>query len=719
MKSKIAAGILAAGFAISGLPAIASATPVAPTTLNEDGTVTIQIISTNDAHGRIGEMTVPWAGAIEEARTENEHSLFISAGDNQGASLFASSIANDEPIMDVFNIMELDATAGGNHEFDKGMEDLQRIEDYLGLPQLGANVYDADGNAVMQEYAILETAGLKVGVIGTVPNDLSTLVSESAIAGLTIGDEVEATNRVALEIADEVDIIVASMHMGSPVGEPEGATWDSERAKPGFMQKIDTELTPLVDVVLNAHTHRVYNWEDTVEETGKTRPVVQTGEYMNNIAVIEVTYDPATGEVVDFTSEIRPKSSTPVDELISTYPRVAEVDATVKAAIEEAAVLGEVQVGSITADITREGVSGEDTSYPGESALGNLITDMFLREGEIYGADIAMGNAGGVRADLLYGDDGVVTYSELQAVMPFVNNQFVVDLSGAQVIELINQQFQNDSYNHISFSSNLTYTYNPEAADGDKVVDVFYDGAPIDLDATYGIITYGFLATGTTGFPVFQDAIASQDTGQIDLDMFRDAFEPSIAGEPISPDFARRTAQLNGAPTGAVEPGGTVTFQLGDLDLTSAGTPLAAEITGALVSAQDPMNRVELGNFAATDGAAEISFEVPEVAGGDWLIELTVAEAGTVVRVPLTVDAAGGTTPPTDTTGATETATTTPTGGEDNGSGDDKGSDNGKGDSDDNLAQTGASPFAVVFPALAVVAAGLLLHSMRSARITK
>lgn len=710
VASKLSALLATAALVAAGTPAVAQAASPMAQTVTEDGTVTVQLIAVNDVHGRIGAMTVPWAGTIEQARAENPDSVLISAGDNQGASLFASSIANDEPIMDVLNTVGVDAIAAGNHEFDKGLADVERIEEYLGQSLLAANLYDDAGNTVLDTYKIIESGGLRIGVIGTAPEDLATLVSAEAFDGLEVGDAVEAVNRVAAEIEDDVDLIVADFHDGATAGEPEGATWDSERAKPGFIQQLDTELTPAVDVVLNAHTHRVYNWTDTVDETGATRPVIQTGEYMNNVGVIEVTYDPASGEVVDFTSELRARTTTPDDELIATYPVVAEVNDIVNDALADAEVLGGVTVGNITTDITRAGVAAEDMSYPGESALGNLVTDTMVQEGEQYGAQIGMGNAGGVRADLLYGEDGVVSYSELQAVMPFVNNQFVVELTGEQVSTLIEQQFREDgSYTHISFSSNLTYTYDPEAAFGYKVSDVYFEGSLIDPDEVYSIITYGFLASGTTGFPVFQDAISKTDTGRIDLDMFRDAFADSIDGDAIAPDFSRRSVQLTGAPDAPVAAGEQVTFALGDLDLTSAGTPIASEITGTLVDADG--TRIELGSFAAADGAAEISFALPEAAAGDATIELEVADAGTLVRVPLTVEAGAEPTPaPTATTPAeTDPATSSPEPTEPGASATATSTSPEVADGDDSLATTGAQVLPLGLLAAATVVLGAVL----------
>lgn len=645
-SSKFATGLLAAALFTGVTPAISQAATPALQTVNDDGSVTLQIVTVNDIHGRIGAMTVPWAARIEEARKNNPDTLFIGAGDQQGASVFASAVANDEPIMDVLKALQPDALVSGNHEWDKGQDDVNRIQDYLGDDLLGANLYDANNEPVLKEYKIVEKAGLKIGIIGTLPPDLDKLVSADAIKGLHVGDDVEAMNRVASEINDQVDVIVAAFHNGSLTGEPEGATWDSARASDPLMKRIDTELSPDIDVVLNGHTHRVYNWIDTVEQTGAQRTVIETGEYMNNIGLVTLTYDPERKQVTSTKGEIIPRFATEADipaELMAD-PVVQQVKEIKDAALEESAVLGQAVVGRISADITREGVAEDDTTFPGESALGNLITDIFASEGAAYGAQIGMGNAGGVRNDLLFNEDdpnlkdGDVTYSELQSVMPFTNNQWVVKLTGAQLKELVEEQFHEDgTYNHISFSSNFTYAYDPEAPVGNKVKALYFEGKPVDPEQTYSILTYAFLASGTTGFPVFQEALEKTDTTKIDLDMFKDAFAASISGDPIAPSFARRTVQVSGLPSDAVGAGASVAFSLGDLDLTSTGTPLAKSISGRLVSASG--EATDLGTFAAADHAADIAFTVPQDAAGDYTIELTVADAGTVVRLPLTVTA--------------------------------------------------------------------------------
>ena len=108
------------------------------------------MLGINDFHGRLeppygrGGLggAAQLAGLVDQLRAENPNTLFLSAGDNIGASTFISAIDQDNPTLDALNLMGLDAAAVGNHEFDKGMADLTgRVTDRADFPYLGANVY--------------------------------------------------------------------------------------------------------------------------------------------------------------------------------------------------------------------------------------------------------------------------------------------------------------------------------------------------------------------------------------------------------------------------------------------------------------------------------------------------------------------------------------------------------------------------------------------------
>src|SRR5689334_5398203 len=105
---------LAGAGIVSMQPGQASAAPV-----------TIQLLNINDFHGRIDSNTTKWATTIEQLRAGNPNTLLLGAGDLIGASVFASAVAQDQPTIDVLNALEMDASAVGNHEFDKGWADLR------------------------------------------------------------------------------------------------------------------------------------------------------------------------------------------------------------------------------------------------------------------------------------------------------------------------------------------------------------------------------------------------------------------------------------------------------------------------------------------------------------------------------------------------------------------------------------------------------------------
>jgi hypothetical protein len=182
--------------------------------------VELQIVGINDFHGHLdpGTGSAPsvagvLGGAVAALRAANPNTLFVSAGDNIGASPFISSSQRDEPTIDVLNQMGLVASAVGNHEFDRGYADLAgRVSDRARFPILGANVVGESPE--LPEHEVVETGGVRVGFIGVVTQQTASLVSPSGIAGITFEDPVVAANRVADRLSDgddsngEADVLV-------------------------------------------------------------------------------------------------------------------------------------------------------------------------------------------------------------------------------------------------------------------------------------------------------------------------------------------------------------------------------------------------------------------------------------------------------------------------------------------------------------------------------
>jgi 5'-nucleotidase len=186
-------------------------------------------------------------------------------------------------------------------------------------------------------------------------------------------------------------------------------------------------------------------------------------------------------------------------------------------------------------------LAGRGINENGESPLGRLIADAHwaAMSGPEYGrAELAVANLGGIRADLKPAEDGSVNYGQLYTTQPFGNNLVTISLRGADLIELLEQQFRDDGFEPLQWSSTLFYRYNPKAPQGSRVdvESIRIRGQAIDRDRYYRIATTTFLAGGADGFSVFKKA-RQLATGPIDLDALVDYIK---AGQALTQDDAPR-----------------------------------------------------------------------------------------------------------------------------------------------------------------------------------
>ena len=621
----------------------------------------INLLNTNDFHGRIDKNAVKFAGTVEQLRAERgeDKTLFFGAGDLIGASLFASASAEDRPTIDVFNALKLNASSVGNHEFDKGYQDLvKRVAKRADWEYLGANVYLRGTDLpALPTYKIFEINGVKVGVIGAVTEDTPSLVTPGGIAALDFRDPVAGVNQVAAQLSngdeddDEADIIVAEYHEGAALSAAEGGTLANQVAAGGAFARIVLQTAPEVDAIFTGHTHKTYAWDAKIPGQDRTRPVLQTGSYGDHIGQVVLTVDNASKELLGYTMRNVARTTTADDVLVATYPRVAAVKGIVDAAIAEADVAGSVVVGSVTADITTAfiGTARDDRSR--ESTLGNLVANS-LRESlsspETGGAEIGIVNPGGLRAELLYaksGDeatDGQVTFAEANAVLPFVNNLWTTTLTGAQFKVLLEQQWQTNAagevvtarpFQQLGFSDNVSYTYDASRELGDRITSIAIDGKAIEEGEDYRIGTFSFLAQGGDNFRVFGDASGTTDSGLVD----RDAWIAYLkAHADLTPDFARHAVGVAGAPS-SVAVSDSLEIAVSGLDLTSLGSPANSSIVATFTGGGLPAAGLELGSFPVTNGAASVTGSVPGAAAGADTLTLVAAPSGTTIFIPIEV----------------------------------------------------------------------------------
>jgi 5'-nucleotidase len=607
--------------------------------------VTLNLIGINDFHGRIDANTVKFAGTVEQVRQSggDANSLLVSAGDNVSASLFASAVQGDLPTIDVLNALHLDASAAGNHEFDKGAADLTgRLSDAADFPFLAANVFKADSAPLLDKYEIFTIDGVDVAVVGAVTEETPSLVSPAGIAGLTFEDPTDSINDTVDELealADPPDVIVASIHEGAPDGTK---TLDQNAAASPVFKKIVEETDPEVDAIFMGHTHQAYAYDAPVPgQPGRTRPVLQTGNYGSNVGNIKLTFDKDTGAVTSYTKANIARTTTADGDLVSAFPRVAAVKPIVDSALAYADTIGQEPIGKQTADITRALTDGvEDRGA--ESTLGNLVGDALLAKVKDTpaGADIGVTNPGGLRTDLLYAGtggtntDGVITYAEANSVLPFANTLNTVTLTGASFTKVLEQQWQRNpdgtvptrAYLQLGLSKNVHYTFDSTRPEGSRITSVTVNGEPLDPAKTYKVAVPSFLATGGDNFRAFTEG-TNADTGLLDYEAWIDYLR---ANAPVTPDFARRAVQVEGLQD-SYGAGDTVSFSLPRLDLTSLGSPKNTTVALTLLNAG---KETDLGDFPVTDGAASPSVTLPEGVSGTARLRIDAAPSGTTALLP-------------------------------------------------------------------------------------
>lgn len=506
-------------------------------------TTTIELVGINDFHGRIEANDAEagaavLAGAVKDYKERNRNTLFVSAGDNIGASTFTSFSQQDNPTIDALVAAGLDASAVGNHEFDRGFTDLvDRVIPRYGNGDvkagadyaLGANVYlKGTKTPALKEYSLKKLNGVTVGLIGTVTDQTASLVTPAGISGLDFGDQLEAANRVAGQLTDgedsngEADVLVLLTHEGS--SSSNCASIGTEDTSYGDLLR---GASPEIDAILSGHTHVGYSCAYPVDgwAPGLQRPVLQAHQYGTTLDTLKLTVSKKHKQVTG--SEGGLISLTTIASDGTTVPRfeaVPEVTKIVEAASAEAEVVGAQKIGNISASILRGGTNGSDRGV--ESSLGNLVADVHLwaTSNDDFGgspAQIAFMNPGGLRADMLFGTDGTVTYKDAASVQPFGNTLFTMDLTGAQIKSVLEEQWQPEGSSrpklHLGISEGFSYTYDPNAARGSHILSMHYQGEPIADDAVFRIVTNSFLASGGDNFFTFAKGANVADSGQIDL----------------------------------------------------------------------------------------------------------------------------------------------------------------------------------------------------------
>lgn len=525
----------------------------------------------NDLHGHVrsgpfsyrppagGEITLAaggidaLSGVLAELRRQDPELLFVGAGDLIGGSPPLSGLWADEPTLEALDLMGLDVSAVGNHELDNGRQELlrqihggcasprpDRACRFDGrhrgtrFPYIAANLIDsASGEPLFAPYHIEEVRGLKIAFVGAVTADLPYLVPRSSMQGLHILDEAEAINaQIPVLERQGADAIIAVVHSGGRTA----AAFDRPDCSDlsGDIVGVARRLDPQVDLLISAHTHEGY-----LCRVGSL-PVTQAASYGRLLTHLTLRIDPASRQVLGVEAR-----NLVVDP--QRYPGSAEVTA-LKQAIEQR---GRETLGRPMARLGARRVPRRPDAA-GESPMGDLVADAQLAATRHLGARAALTNLGGIRGELaLEPGQSQVSFGQLVTAQPFDNQLVVLSLSGAQLRELLEQQWQGGEFRPLQVSASLSYRWDASRPPGQRVLpgSLRIDGRPVRDQESYRITVNSFLAGGGDHFEVLTRGAERLDTHLRDRQALIDYLQArDRGGEPAGRgESARRIGRADAA----------------------------------------------------------------------------------------------------------------------------------------------------------------------------
>jgi 5'-nucleotidase len=532
----------------------------------------VKLLAINDFHGQLTP-TKPIAGRpagsapvlaahLRAAMAGSEdRTILVEAGDLVGASPAASALLLDEPAVAFFDLFANSSCgrmpppshqAGGpdrfaplfdpgcnlvgvpgNHEFDRGVDELVRLlaggnhpsgpfleDPWRGarFPVVAANVRTNSGGLLFRPYVVKSVDGVRLAFVGAAQRHTPSMVSPAGVAGLAFGDEVDGINAQVPQLQRlGIHAIVAVVHDGGAGQAHYAGGTDRLATTPSAeLKRLVARLDPDVDVLVSAHTHSFANLV-LPNAGGRDVLVVQAYSAGTAFADIDLTVDRAGGDVLAKSARIVTAFA---DTGLAPDPDAARLTAA-----------AEAKVAPLTRRVVARaaGVVGRAPDAAGQTPLGQLVAD--AERAAVKGAEFAVTNAGGIRADLPSACPAPpcpITWGDCFAAQPFRDRIVPVSLTGSELQQVLERQWgAPGERTRMLQVSGFKYAYSESAPRGRKVVPGSLrraDGTPIERDAHYLLAVNSFLAEGGSGFGVLADlarrprAARTGDVEPLDLD---------------------------------------------------------------------------------------------------------------------------------------------------------------------------------------------------------
>ena len=473
----------------------------------------VSVLHTNDIHGHLDNMP-RLATAVTRIRGESgkDNTLLLDAGDVFAGSVYFQLYQGQASLW-FMNYLGYDAMCPGNHEFDGGLKTLAEFVAGAGFRVVSANLKipsEKTLNGKITPWVIMEKNGARYGILGLITDDTAGISIHGG--DITIDDDITAARRAVSELKKKgINKIIALTHLG----------WEADL-------KLARQVGD-IDIVIGGHTHTVPEvYPAVVDEDGSPALIAQAGDYARYLGRLNVSFD-STGVVQDWTgSELVPLGEGIVEDN-ACAAKLAEYRVPV------AKTLGAV-IGKTLVDLDGERANVRSR----ETNLGNLVADSMLHQAGDTGTGIAIINGGAIRTSIPAGD---VTLEQAKAVLPFDNYLVAFNLTGEQIVVALENGVSQAAEVQGRFPqvAGLRFVWNPEAKPGSRIVSVEVKKAsgyePINLSATYRVVTNNFLYGGGDGYTMFATGADFINFGDTDYQVLAAYI---TANSPVNPRIEGR-----------------------------------------------------------------------------------------------------------------------------------------------------------------------------------
>lgn len=428
------------------------------------------------------------ATMIAQLREElaGENLLVLDAGDQYQGSLMYTTYKGDVEA-EMMEMIGFDAMAVGNHEFDDGDEGLAKLADAVSFPIISGNIDVSQSNILagkVDNHVVIEVGGERIGIISALATD--TVETSSPSDAVIFTDEIESLQADVDALTEAgVTKIIALTHVGLPRDMEIAAGVDG------------------LDAVVGGHSHTLLS---NTEEGALPYPVmvgdvpvVQAYAYSKYVGHLTLTFDDAGNVTASSGDTILLDASVAEDEAI--VARVAELAGPI-----------EEMKTRVVADAAAVIDGDRAVCRAMECPMGNLVADAMLARVADQGIDFAIQNGGGLRASI---DEGEVTMGEVLTVLPFQNTLSTFQVTGAQVLEALENGVSEvaDGAGRFPQVAGMTYTADITQEPGSRISNVMIGGEALDPEATYGAVSNNYVRNGGDGYSVFEDAANAYDYG--------------------------------------------------------------------------------------------------------------------------------------------------------------------------------------------------------------